>query len=74
MPFLSQPLDKMVEEVQQQTIQPFIEITSNSEKFDVMFVIMVVLLMFTFSRLTSIIFKALGSIIIAFGLYTLIAT
>jgi hypothetical protein len=74
MPFLSQPLDKMVEEVQQQTIQPFIEITSNSEKFDVMFVIMVVLLMFTFSRLTSIIFKVLGSIIIAFGLYTLIAT
>ena len=74
MPFLSQPLDKMVEEVQQQTIQPFIEITSNSEKFDVMFVIMVVLLMFTFSRLTSIIFKVLGSIIITFGLYTLIAT
>ena len=74
MPFLSQPLDKMVEEVQQQTIQPFIEITSNSEKFDVMFVIMVVLLMFTFSRLTSIILKVLGSIIITFGLYTLIAT
>jgi hypothetical protein len=63
---------KPIETLKQEHIDPIIGKFSNNEKFDVLFVIMIVLLLFAFSKITSFIFRGIGVVIIALGIYTLI--
>lgn len=45
---------------------------SSGDKFDVLFVLMIVLLMFAFKNITAFIMKALGALILILGTYTLL--
>ena len=74
MPFSAEVIDKKVEEVQQQVIQPSFDKVTNSEKFDILFVIMIVLLMFAFKNVTAFIMKMIGALIIGLGIYALVLT
>lgn len=74
MPFSVKPIEETIAQVEQQVSDINIEKFTNSEKFDVLFVIMIVLLMFAFSRFTAVIFKLIGAVIIGLGVYTLFLT
>jgi len=74
MPFSVKPIEETITQVEQQVSNINIEKFTNSEKFDVLFVIMIVLLMFAFSRFTAVIFKLIGAVIIGLGVYTLFLT
>ena len=45
---------------------------SSGDKFDVLFVLMIVLLMFAFKNITAFIMKASGVLILILGTYTLL--
>jgi len=63
---------KQLEEVKTEVLDPVIGQLSNSEKFDVLFVIMIVLLMYAFRGVTAFIFKLIGAAIIVGGVFTLL--
>ncbi len=62
---------KQIEEVKHDVIDPVIKSISSHEKFDVIFVIMIVLLLFAFKNVTAFIIKTLGIVFVMAGLYTL---
>ncbi len=45
---------------------------SSGDKFDVLFVLMIVLLLFAFKNVTAFIMKAAGALILILGTYTLL--
>lgn len=45
---------------------------SSGDKFDVLFVLMIVLLLFAFKNVTAFIMKAIGALILILGTYTLL--
>ena len=74
MPFEVKELEKKVEEIQEQVLNPTIDKINEGDKMDVVLVILIVALMFVFRGITAFLLKAIGVVIIAAGLYTLLLT
>lgn len=70
MPFIMKPIEEVKSNIEEIRNDSF----SNTEKFDVLLVVMIILLMFAFKNVTAFIMKMIGALIIGLGLYTLIVT
>jgi hypothetical protein len=70
MPFIVKP----IEEIKTEILNPTVDKINQGDKMDVVLVILIVLLMFVFRSITAFLFKAIGAVIIAIGLYTLFLT
>ena len=70
MPFVIKPIEEIKSNVEEMQVDSF----SNNEKFDVLLVIMIVLLMFAFKNVTAFIMKLVGALIVGLGVYTLFVT
>lgn len=70
MPFIVKP----IEEIKTEIINPTVDKINQGDKMDVVLVILIVLLMFVFRGITAFLLKAIGVVIIAAGLYTLLLT
>ena len=70
MPFITETVEETIGEIKTHTD----DLVNTGDKSDVVFVILIVVVLWAFSRFTAIILKSVGAIIVALGLYTLFLT
>tara|TARA_R110000824_G_scaffold247627_2_gene436675 strand:- start:1674 stop:1886 length:213 start_codon:yes stop_codon:yes gene_type:complete len=70
MPFITETVEETISDLKTQTD----DLVNTGDKSDVVFVILIVVVLWAFSRFTAIILKSVGAIIVALGLYTLFLT
>ncbi len=70
MPFITETVEETIDEIKTHTD----DLVNTGDTSDVVFVMLIVLVLWAFSKFTAIILKSIGAIILALGLYTLFLT